>query len=111
MQRYENAQKEIVDRTMNLLLQNSELSSKPLIYVDSFGDGRGVIGAIREDHPWTELIAYWGTPLTICKLLQLKKIARRVMKKKLFYGVSLYIRFLFQETWLRSTLTLKKLWK
>ena len=107
MQKSKNAHEEMVDATVNLLLQNLELSSKPPIYIDCMGDGRGVATKLIDDLPLIELTRLEGTRLTISRLLQQRKIARKVMRKSWFYGASLYIKYLCRGWWLRSTQALK----
>lgn len=111
MQRYLSDVEETIRIIRNLQLNNLELGLNKPIFIDSFGNGRGVALKLIDDHPWTELTRLEDTPLTICRLLQQRKIAKKVMKKNLFYGVSLYAKYLCREVLLRSIQALKSLLK
>jgi len=111
MQKYESEAEKTIRIIRNLQLQNLELGLNKPIYIDSMGDGRGVATKLMDDLPWIELTRLEATPLTICRLLRQRKIALKVIKKRWFYGVSLYIKYLCREWWLRSTLTFTQLWK
>jgi len=111
MQRYESAQKEMADRMLNLLLENLRLSQHKSIFVDSMSDGRSVVTKLIDDHPLTELTRLEGTRLTTCRLSQQRRIALKVMRKRWFYGASLYISYLCREWLLQSIQTFIRLWK
>lgn len=51
MRKYESAQKEMVDRMMNLYLDNLSLSSFKPIFVNCMSDGRSVVTKLIDNHP------------------------------------------------------------
>lgn len=102
MQKYENAQKEMVDRMMNLHLNSLELGSKVIMGVDFGVGGSETVISTWKDHQLTESTVLTDTDLRICKYLLQKEIALKEIKKRWFYGVNLYVKSLLMVLWLRN---------
>jgi hypothetical protein len=91
MQKSKNAQKETIDRTMNLLLNSLELGSKTLFSTNYTTSGKKTILVDLHAQALTELTVLTDIDLKICKLLQRRKIVKKGIKKRLFSGVREFI--------------------
>lgn len=111
MQRYLNAQEQIIKRTHNLLLDNLEFGSKIMMGIDYGTSGDETVMTVWKDHQLIESIVLTDTTFKICKSLLQKEIARKEIKKRLFYGASQFVRWTLTVWWWQNIQTLKKLWK
>ncbi len=91
MQKSKNAQKEMVDITLNSLLESLELGSKTLFLTNYTTSGKPTVLVDLNAQALTELAVLTDIDLKICKLLQRRIIVKKGIRKNLFSGAREYI--------------------